>query len=98
MKNNKVHINDLLEPIDKLLVTQTLVQSTSEIVEKYAKTQTGERLKREEMAIDSLWKTLIILKKYESYSCIFFQLQTNNLPEWKKPSRLTSCSWSEKTV
>ena len=67
MKNNKVHINDLLEPIDKLLATQTLVQSTSEIVAKYAKTQTGERLKREEMAIDSLWQTLIILKKYESY-------------------------------
>jgi hypothetical protein len=67
ISDNKVHINDLLEPIDKLLATQTLVKSTSEIVAKYAKTQTGERLKKEEMAIDSLWKTMIILKKYESY-------------------------------
>ena len=32
MKNNKVHINDLLEPIDKLLSTKTQVQSTSIIV------------------------------------------------------------------
>ena len=61
------YIQDHLEPIDKLMVTQSTVQLTTDIVTKYAKTQTGNRLKSVEMEMDALWKTLVILNKYEGY-------------------------------
>ena len=66
--SKKTNIQDLLEPIDKLMVTQSTVQISIDIVEEHAKKQTGNHLKKSlETERDTLWKTLVILNKYEGY-------------------------------
>lgn len=67
VSKDKAYMQDHLEPRDKLLVTQSTVQITTDIVAEYAKTQTGNQLKSVEMEIEALWKTLVILNKYEGY-------------------------------